>query len=127
MIDVEDRLKLSPLEFKAALKECFSLLPFKLVKPVKVIVQQHQDKIASPDKQVSLGFGDVWTVNLYAEGLNAAAPYNKLYFWLFATLSELAHVHRMERIPASRGNDDECKKIAQETLQRYKEDWFIRR
>ncbi len=125
LINIEDRLKLSPPGFEAALKECFQLLPFKIQKPVRVTVQASPGK-GWPRRKLSLGFGDAWLITLYAAHIDADVQRSRLYYWLFITLNELAHAHFMEQTPGSRGSDDECKKMAQDTILQYRADWYSR-
>ncbi len=36
------------------------------------------------------------------------------------------HMHFMEQTPGSRGDNDKCKKKAQDTIQSYNQDWYSR-
>ncbi len=91
LINIEDRLKLSPPGFEAALKECFQLLPFKIQKPVRVTVQASPGQ-GWPRRKLSLGFGDAWLITLYAAHIDADVQRSRLYYWLLITLDELAHL-----------------------------------
>ena len=123
MIEIEDRLRLSPSGFKDAAQQCFNLLPFKIQKPVKVVVQSNPGK-GWPRRKLSLGFGDTWLITLYADDIDANVQRSRLYYWLLTSFQEIARVHFMEQTPRSKADDEKCRNVAEETVLKYRQDWF---
>ncbi len=105
------------------MRECLKLLPFTLKKPVKVVVQANPGK-GWPKRKLSLGFGDSWLITLFGDEIDAAVQRSRLYYWLLTTLSELARVHFMEQTPRARGEDETCRKIAENAILQYRSDWY---
>ena len=125
MVRAVDHKNLAPPKFVAELSKCLALLPFELDEEIAVYVEEH-----NPSSE-ALAWNSVdyrgeqleMVITLYARDIDANVRYNRLNYWLFITLHELAHIWYRRQTPeaALSDNEDECNRIAHETLQAYKE------
>ena len=125
MVKVIDPRNLTPDRFAGELCKCLDLLPFKLDGEIPIYVEEHNvDSNALAWNGVDY-FGEElqMAITLFAGDINAKVQYNRINYWLFITLHELAHIHYRKQRPEAVLDDleDECNTIAHDTLQVYKQ------
>ena len=126
MIKVIDDKNLAPDGFARELSKCFALLPFKLDKEIPVYVEeQNTDTDGSAAWSGAKYCGEEiipMAITLFARDIDANVQYNRINYWLFITLHELAHIYYRQQRPEAvcEGIEDECNRVAHDTLQVYK-------
>lgn len=123
-IKIVDSQNLAPDGFAAELSKCLGLLPFKVNTEIPICVEEHN--VNSRDlawNGVEYGEELQMTITLFARDIDANVRYNRMNYWLFITLHELAHIYYRQQDPESvlHNLEDECNRIAYDTLQVYKE------
>ena len=123
MIKVIDDKNLAPHGFARELSNCVALLPFKLDKEIPVYVEEHNfdsDALAWSGAKYCGERIIAMAITLFGKDIDARVQYNRMNYWLLVTLHEFAHTHYRRQRPGVVNNEDECDKIAHDTLQAYK-------
>jgi len=126
MIKVIDDKNLAPDGFARELSKCFALLPFKLDEEIPVYVEEHNfdsDGLAWNSAKYSDEGIIPMAITLFGRDIDANVKSDRMSYWLFITLHEFAHIYRRRQRPevvSSDNEEDECHRIAHDTLQVYK-------
>lgn len=126
MIKVVDDKNLAPDGFARELSKCFALLPFKLDEEIPVYVEEQNTETDGSAWSGAKYCGEEiipMAITLFARDIDANVQDNRMSYWLFTTLHEFAHIYRRRQRPevvSSDNEEDECDRIAHDTLQVYK-------
>jgi len=125
MMKVVDPNNLAPDRFVGELSECLEFLPFKVDDGIPIYVEEHNvSSNALAWNGVDYRGAELqMVVKLFAGDIDARVQYNRINYWLFITLHELAHIHYRQQRPEAALDDseDECNTIAHDSLKAYKQ------
>jgi len=131
VVIIDDK-NLAPEGFAPELSKCIPFLPFKLDEEIPVHVEEQnpkRDGLAwNCAKYTDEGITPM-AVTLSARDIDANVKYNRMNYWLFITLHQLAYIYFRRQRPEiafeqlifkTKTIDDECRVIAHDTLRIYK-------
>jgi hypothetical protein len=125
MMQVIDPNNLAPDRFVQELNKCLECLPFKIDESIPIIIEKHNTKSdALAWNGIDISSAELrMVIKLFSSDIDARVQYNRLNYWLFVILHELAHINFREQRPESvlDNLEGECNTIAHETLQAYKQ------
>ncbi len=125
LVKVVDPNNLAPKGFEAQLLMCLEFLPFNLDMVIPICVEERNvESNGSAWNCVDYYNGKLqMVIKLYSKEIYANVKYNRMNYWLFIALHELAHIYYRKEQPESvlYDSERECNTIAHNTLHEYKQ------